>query len=504
MQAKQSEKPLTNKELFESEEYRDFTQKAAEDMVNGICGYLRRQGFHITEAQEDERVRSIKMDIHYAEDDMTTAFTDGAHIGINAGNKMLAPLKKQELRHFAVQGFRVHEIGHVIFSDFPTTQAWLHQLEKGEWWPVAPKGITTESGAALDKKLKQEHYYRQVLLQVAKGVENALEDGYIEREIQLLYGGLAATELATLNDLLLEDMKSFGEQLSDGVKPFFVMLNQLLLYAKFDMTMAEGCPEEYLPMLEECIFTIDEVMWKKSLDALERQGIMLQGVPGFYRKNGRYCAATFRSGFFIPYFDEKGRICGMQIRFDTVKESDKRYLWFSSAGYEDGCSARNITSYGAPSQMPVVDSGRLVFVTEGALKAAAANALDAKHHPIIAIGGVSCYGQWEETCRYLQSKNIRFVADAFDSDRETNASVQKSLEKLYSIAAQYGIRMQRCDWGTAQKGVDDFLLGAAVQTDDGVILSSLWDPRKFVPPVRYIKKNMPAMFKPPVKKPKIA
>ncbi|MBN3031680.1 hypothetical protein [Ruthenibacterium lactatiformans] len=57
---------------------------------------------------------------------------------------------------------------------------------------------------------------------------------------------------------------------------------------------------------------------------------------------------------------------------------------------------------------------------------------------------------------------------------------------------------------TAQKGVDDFLLGAAVQTDDGVILSSLWDPRKFVPPVRYIKKNMPAMFKPPVKKPKIA
>lgn len=139
---------------------------------------------------------------------------------------------------------------------------------------------------------------------------------------------------------------------------------------------------------------------------------------------------------------------------------------------------------------------------KGALKAAAANVLDAKHHPIIAIGGVSCYGQWEETCRYLQSKNIHFVADAFDSDRETNASVQKSLEKLYSIAAQYGIRMQRCDWGTAQKGVDDFLLGAAVQTDDGVILSSLWDPRNFVPPVRYIKKNIPAMFKPPVYKPK--
>lgn len=167
-----------------------------------------------------------------------------------------------------------------------------------------------------------------------------------------------------------------------------------------------------------------------------------------------------------------------------------------SAGHMTKCFSRK----NFPRDTPRLAVGYLA--DEGALKAAAANVLDAKHHPIIAIGGVSCYGQWEETCRYLQSKNIHFVADAFDSDRETNASVQKSLEKLYSIAAQYGIRMQRCDWGTAQKGVDDFLLGAAVQTDDGVILSSLWDPRNFVPPVRYIKKNIPAMFKPPVYKPK--
>lgn len=245
-----------------------------------------------------------------------------------------------------------------------------------------------------------------------------------------------------------------------------------------------------------------QAAWSKSLRALEMQGIALQGVPGFYRKDGRYCAATFRSGFFIPYFDEQGRICGMQIRFDTAKEGGKRYLWFSSAGYEDGCSARNITSYGAPGLMSAVEPGCLIYVTEGALKAAAANALDAKHHPMIAIGGVSCYGQWEETCRYLQSKNIRFVVDAFDSDRETNASVQRALEKLYKIAAEHGIRMQRCDWGTAQKGVDDYLLSAAIQTDDGVMLSSLWDPRKFVPPVRYIKKKAPAMFNPPANKPK--
>lgn len=67
------------------------------------------------------------------------------------------------------------------------------------------------------------------------------------------------------------------------------------------------------------------------------------------------------------------------------------------------------------------------------MKAAAANVLDAKHHPIIAIGGVSCYGQWEETCRYLQSKNIHFVADAFDSDRK-RMPAYKNRSKSYTAS----------------------------------------------------------------------
>lgn len=242
--------------------------------------------------------------------------------------------------------------------------------------------------------------------------------------------------------------------------------------------------------------------WKKVFAALRKRGVDLRGVPGFYLKDGEYCAAAFRKGFFVPYFDAYGRICGMQIRFDTIKDGYKRYLWFSSAGYEGGRSAKNIASYGAPDAMPAADAGQLVFVTEGALKAAAANALDAKHHPFIAIGGVSCYGQWREVCRYLQSRGIHFVADAFDSDRETNPSVMRAMEKLYGIAAEYGIHMKRLDWGTAQKGVDDFLHDAAIWTENGVVLRSLWDPRTFTPPQKYMNRKSSAAFIPPTRKPK--
>lgn len=259
LQEKYEASQMSDKAFFESPEYRDFTQKAAEDMVNGICGYLRRHGFSITEAEEAERVRSINLEVFHDEASDCTAYTNGQYVRINAGHKLLAPLNGRELRHFGVQGFRVHEIAHVIFSDFPTTMAWLNQLGVGNWWPVAPDGLATSEGQALDAKLKNDPQYRDVVVKIAKHVENSLDDGYIEREVRALYGGLAATELATLNDMLLEDMESFGTQLENNVPPFFAIMNQLLLYAKFDMMMADDCPEEYLDMLEKCMFAIDDV-----------------------------------------------------------------------------------------------------------------------------------------------------------------------------------------------------------------------------------------------------
>lgn len=105
--------------------------------------------------------------------------------------------------------------------------------------------------------------------------------------------------------------------------------------------------------------------WDDVFYTLQKQEIDLRGVPGFYREDGRYAAAVFGSGFFIPYFNEYRQIAGMQIRFDTAKSKSGRYLWFSSAGYECGCSARNIPSYGAPGVMPEAGCGSLVFVTEG-------------------------------------------------------------------------------------------------------------------------------------------
>lgn len=50
-------------------------------------------------------------------------------------------------------------------------------------------------------------------MSIAKNIENSIEDGFIEREIRSMYGGLASTELATINDALISKSQSFGETL---------------------------------------------------------------------------------------------------------------------------------------------------------------------------------------------------------------------------------------------------------------------------------------------------
>ncbi len=102
------------------------------------------------------------------------------------------------------------------------------------------------------------------------------------------------------------------------------------------------------------------------------------------RRMERLFPPAQNQGFFIPYFNSKGQIVGMQIRFD---KGDKRYLWFSSAGFQGGCSARNIASYGIPGVMPECKKGQIVYVTEGALKAHIACELSESHEPYIALAG---------------------------------------------------------------------------------------------------------------------
>lgn len=239
-------------------------------------------------------------------------------------------------------------------------------------------------------------------------------------------------------------------------KAYRAVLNELTLNPEHRENLRKrGLTDE---VIDRCLYRSVPEHWAGVFVRLKKLKISFIGIPGFYEKNGKAFSACTKPGFFIPYFNADNQIVGMQIRFD---DGDKRYRWFSSPGYENGCSAKNIASYGIPGVMPKCAKDKTVYITEGALKAHIACTLSGNSNPYIALAGVNCFNQWEATCEHLKALGVTHVADAFDSDRESNEHVRNALKKLYAIAARYGITMTRFNWGTAYKGVDDYFLAVS-------------------------------------------
>ena len=203
---------------------------------------------------------------------------------------------------------------------------------------------------------------------------------------------------------------------------------------------------------------------------LSAKGCEIEGVPGFYVKKGKACICVNGSGFYIPYRDQNGLIVGLQIRYDIPITTDmtpeqiknakqRRYRWLTSSNEENGTSAKNVPFWG----MPGYPTRTVAYATEGGLKAAAAQSLSGGW--FVAIPGITCYTSWRELLEGLKKNNVTTLVDAFDSDRATNVNVANAIKNLYEIAKEYGFEMKPWNWGTEQKGVDDYLL-AKRQTAD--------------------------------------
>lgn len=195
------------------------------------------------------------------------------------------------------------------------------------------------------------------------------------------------------------------------------------------------------------------------------EGCSLKGVPGFYyNKKGRPQVNCHGSGYFIPYRDAKGQIIALQIRYDinladakTEEElaelKKKRYRLFTSSGKDGGAPSANVPFFGIPEKK---HNTKVVYVTEGGLKAATAQSLS--NGWFTAIPGVSTYEAWRKLLAYFKEQKVETIVDAFDSDRATNPSVANAIVKIHEIAKEFGYEMKYWDWGTEYKGVDDYLL----------------------------------------------
>lgn len=189
---------------------------------------------------------------------------------------------------------------------------------------------------------------------------------------------------------------------------------------------------------------------------LRKEACDLLGVPGFYKKGEIWTLHKVQNGFFIPARDlsenpstRLGLIQGMQVRFDTVSETDPRYKWLSTKDMESGCSAETYAHFvGFPEQT--------VILTEGPLKG------DIIYRflqiPVIAIPGVNCLNNLKPLLEKLWKLGVRRIMTAFDMDYKQNINVQDAYVNLILCLEEYGFYVERYLWDENFKGLDDFLL----------------------------------------------
>ena len=189
----------------------------------------------------------------------------------------------------------------------------------------------------------------------------------------------------------------------------------------------------------------------KLAQSLLEKGCILEGVPGFYKteENGEWTFATLGSGYFIPQRDGRGRIQGLQIRFDTVKKNEKRYLTVSTPNRLCGSRAQ------ASCHMAKGKSIEDIIITEGPLKADIICFYTG--YTVLGIQGVNCIATLLHALYELKKAGCRKVTIAFDMDLYENPQVKKAMETLKSELKLMRMPFSSLSWDHSQKGLDDWL-----------------------------------------------
>lgn len=194
---------------------------------------------------------------------------------------------------------------------------------------------------------------------------------------------------------------------------------------------------------------------------LVKAGCRVQGVPGFYVDDNGCWTVKFHqrtSGIIIPIFGVDGLIRGAQIRLDhPLKDKDDppektgvKYLTLSSTGKRMG------TTSGSPIHFVGDPCSRVVYVTEGCLKADVAHAL--MHRTFVATLGANNTAKLDKLFAFLHRNGTEEIIEAEDMDKYSNEMVGKGASKIYALAAKHGMRCRRLTWNPNYKGIDDWQL----------------------------------------------
>ena len=205
-------------------------------------------------------------------------------------------------------------------------------------------------------------------------------------------------------------------------------------------------------------------------ERLIKAGCTVKGVPGFYVNDaGKWTVKFYQrtSGILIPVLGVDGQINGIQVRLDHPLRDENdppdkegaKYLTLSSSGKPMG------TSSGSPVHFIGDPCSRVVYVTEGPLKAYIAHEL--MQRTFAATLGAGNTNQLEELFRFLAKNGTELIMEAGDMDKYSNQNVDRGTSRIYLMAKKYEMECRRLTWNPNYKGIDDWQLALRRKKQEG-------------------------------------
>ena len=219
----QKKKTVTDRQLLTS-------RAMAAHFEDMAAAQTRRYGYR----------RRVKVKLVWKPKELASAKTDNSRIWLNAGHASVTQCKSRQERYEQICGMFAHELGHVLYTDFLTSQTYHRRLEAGTWYPEPPplrSSAERFAEADLWDYIQSSPQHKVILDAAVHEILNVLEDGYIEQRMILEYPGVLGSCLQTRRESdfeLIPTVSQMAEMEEAGNSHIWrTVLQNILSYMKW-------------------------------------------------------------------------------------------------------------------------------------------------------------------------------------------------------------------------------------------------------------------------------
>lgn len=218
----QKQKTVTDRQFFSSRAFAAYFADMA-------LAQTRRYGYH----------RRVKVRTVWEPKNGNTAMTNNELIWLNAGHPSITQHKSRAERYAQLCGLFAHELGHVLYTDFITSQTHLTRLDSGFWYPEPPPLRTSREQHAEEELWDysgDSRKHQSMVRFIMHDIMNILEDGYIEQRMIAEYPGVLGQNLQARRASTFADMPTLSQVIENEPEQGRVWLTiqqALLSYMKW-------------------------------------------------------------------------------------------------------------------------------------------------------------------------------------------------------------------------------------------------------------------------------